>query len=118
MSNSLANGKKFRTLNIIDQYNRKCMEIAINYTLPSRKVIEILQRPIDEYGKPLGIRTDNGPDFTSCIYQNWMDKTILNGLKFKKENHSKMQSFNDSTELIVRTFLMQTCSFHYIMFTK
>lgn len=61
MSDSLANGKKFRTLNIIDQYNRKCLEIAISYTLPSRKVIEILQRTIDEYGKPLGIRTDNGP---------------------------------------------------------
>jgi putative transposase len=46
MSDSLANGKKFRTLNIIDQYNRKCLEIAISYTLPSRKVI--LQRTIDE----------------------------------------------------------------------
>ena len=61
MSDSLANGKKFRTLNIIDQYNRKCLEIAISYTLPSRKVIEILQRTINEYGKPLEIRTDNGP---------------------------------------------------------
>lgn len=30
MSDSLANGKKFRTLNIIDQYNRKCLEIAIS----------------------------------------------------------------------------------------
>jgi putative transposase len=68
MSDSLANGKKFKTLNIIDQYNRKCLEIAISYTLPSRKVIEKLQPTIDEYGKPLGIRTDNGPEFTSCTF--------------------------------------------------
>jgi len=97
MSDSLANGKKFRTLNIIDQYNRKCLEIAISYTLPSRKVIEILKRTIDEYGKPLGIRTDNGPEFTSCIFQSWLDKNDIEWIKIQKgkpQQNAIVERFN------------------------
>ncbi len=70
MSDSLSNGRSFRTLNIIDQYNRKCLEISISFSLPSRKVIKSLERTVEEHGKPLGIRTDNGPEFTSCALQD------------------------------------------------
>lgn len=97
MSDSLANGKKFRTLNIIDQFNRKCLEIAISYTLPSRKVIGILQRTIDEYGKPLGIRTDNGPEFTSCVFQDWLDKNGIEWIKIQKgkpQQNAIVERFN------------------------
>ena len=79
MSDSLASGKKFRTLNIIDHYNRKCLEIGINFSMPSLKVIEILERTIAEHGKPLGIRTYNGPEFTSCLFQKWLDKNDISG---------------------------------------
>lgn len=97
MSDSLANGKKFRTLNIIDQYNRKCLEIAISYSFPSRKVIEVLQRTIDEYGKPLGIRTDNGPEFTSCLLQNWLDQNDIEWIKIQKgkpQQNAIVERFN------------------------
>lgn len=97
MSDSLANGKKFRTLNIIDQFNRKCLEIAISYTLPSRKVIEILQRTIDEHGKPLGIRTDNGPEFTSGEFRNWLDKSDIEWVKIQKgkpQQNAIIERFN------------------------
>lgn len=97
MSDSLTNGKKFRTLNIIDQYNRKCLEIAISFSFPSRKVIEILQRTIDEYGKPLSIRTDNGPEFTSCLFQNWLDKNDITWIKIQKgkpQQNAIVERFN------------------------
>jgi putative transposase len=97
MSDSLASGKKFRTLNIVDQYNRKCLEIGINFSLPSRKVIEILERTIDEYGKPLGIRTDNGPEFTSCLFQNWLDKNEIEWVKIQKgkpQQNAIVERFN------------------------
>jgi putative transposase len=97
MSDSLANGKKFRTLNIIDQYNRKCLEIAINHTLTSRKVIEILQRTIEEHGKPFGIRTDNGPEFTSCLFQTWLDKNDIEWIKIQKgkpQQNAIVERFN------------------------
>lgn len=97
MSDSLANGKRFRSLNIIDQYNRKCLEIGIGYSIPSREVIEILQRTIDEYGKPLGIRTDNGPEFSSCLFQNWLDKNGIEWIKIQKgkpQQNAIVERFN------------------------
>jgi len=72
MSDTLANGRKIRTLNVIDHYGRKCLSIVLSYNFPARKVIEILERTIEKYGKPIAIRTDNGPEFTSRYFQNWL----------------------------------------------
>lgn len=97
MSDSLASGKKFRTLNIIDHYNRKCLEIGINFSMPSRKVIEILERTIAEHGKPLGIRTDNGPEFTSCLFQKWLDKNDIEWIRIQKgkpQQNAIVERFN------------------------
>ena len=97
MSDSLANGRKFRTLNIIDQYNRKCLNIAIDFNLPSNKVIQIIQQTIDEHGKPCGIRTDNGPEFTSSLFQEWLLKNDIEWIKIQKgkpQQNAIVERFN------------------------
>ena len=97
MSDALSNGKKIRTLNVIDQYNRKCLEIGINFSLPSRKVIKTLERTIDESGKPMGIRTDNGPEFTSYEFQNWLVKNDIKWIKIQKgkpQQNAIVERFN------------------------
>lgn len=97
MSDSLANGSKFRTLNIIDQFNRKCLRIEISRNMPSRKVIEIVQRTINEHGKPLGIRTDNGPEFTSSLFQGWLDNNEIEWIKIQKgkpQQNAIVERFN------------------------
>ena len=97
MSDSLSDGRGFRTLNIIDQYNRKCLEIGISFSLPSRKVIEILERTIEEHGKPLGIRTDNGPEFTSYALQDWFAGNEIEWVKIQKgkpQENAIMERFN------------------------
>lgn len=97
MSDSLANGGKFRTLNIVDQFNRKCLRIDISRNMPSRKVVEIMQRAIDEHGKPLGIRTDNGPEFTSFVFQDWLDKNDIEWIKIQKgkpQQNAIVERFN------------------------
>lgn len=72
MSDSLANGQGFRTLNIVDQYNRKCLRIEVGRSMPARKVVEALGKTIGEHGKPAGIRADNGPEFVSGAFQRWL----------------------------------------------
>jgi len=77
MSDVLENGTKFRTLNMIDHFNRSCKGICLNKSIPSTKVVELLERTIEAYGKPKRIRTDNGPEFRSKKFQLWMkDKGI------------------------------------------
>lgn len=77
MADTLENGRSFRTLNVIDHFNRACKGIVVAHSLPSVRVIEHLERIIDFYGKPKRIRTDNGPEFCSKKFQKWLkDKGI------------------------------------------
>jgi putative transposase len=55
----------FRLLNIIDDYNRESLWIEVDTSLPSLRVIRVLERLVQMRGKPLRIRVDNGPEFLS-----------------------------------------------------
>lgn len=71
MSDSLADGRKFRLLNIMDDFNRESLAIEVDTSLPSPRVIRVLNRLIENRGKPANIRTDNGPEFISHQLQQW-----------------------------------------------
>ena len=71
MSDALQNGRKFRTLNIIDDYNRKALWIEPAFSMPSKVVTKILEQAIREHGKPETIRSDNGPEFISADFTDW-----------------------------------------------
>lgn len=62
MSDSLCNGKKFRTFNVIDDYNREGLCFDIDFSMPSERVIRSLQQVIEWRGKPVMLRCDNGPE--------------------------------------------------------
>lgn len=84
MSDALVDGRKIRTLNVVDHFNRECKGIAISHNLPARKVIEIFERLIEKYGKPQKIRTDNGPEFTSKRFQLWLEDRKIRWSKIQK----------------------------------
>jgi putative transposase len=71
MSDTLVNGRKFRTLNIIDDCNREALAIEIDTSLSSKRVIRTLEQVIDWRGKPKVIRVDNGPEFTAKDFEWW-----------------------------------------------
>lgn len=70
-SDSLSDGRKFRTLNVIDDYNREMLGIEIDYSLPARRVLGLLNKLVERYGKPVRLRSDNGPEFISQDLQDW-----------------------------------------------
>lgn len=71
MSDGLLNGRRFRTLNIIDDFNREGLWIEARYSIGAAIVVKILDRLILEKGKPQRIRVDNGPEFMSTALQEW-----------------------------------------------
>ena len=74
MCDSLVDGRRFRLLNIIDDYNRESLAIEIDTSLPALRVIRALQRLIEMRTKPQVIRVDNGPEFISDKLQVWCDE--------------------------------------------
>jgi len=74
MSDALMDGRKFRSLNIIDDYNRECLLGKGSLSYPSARVVRELEELIEQYGTPLAIRTDNGPEFISAEYRVWCNE--------------------------------------------
>jgi len=71
MSDSLANGKAFRTLNILDDFNREALWIEVDSSLPAERVIRVLEMVMLWRGKPKQIRMDNGPELISHRLEEW-----------------------------------------------
>jgi putative transposase len=78
MSDRLMDGRKIRTLNIIDNYNRECLSVEIETSIPTKRVIRILERIREFRGLPKEIRIDNGPEYISHELKKWAhDNNIM-----------------------------------------
>ena len=73
MSDALVDGRKFRILNVIDDYNRECLISEGSISFPAKRVIKQLEQLKEEIGLPTYIRTDNGPELTSNDYKEWCE---------------------------------------------
>jgi putative transposase len=78
MSDCLVDGRRFRLLNIIDDFNRECLAIEVDTSLPSLRVIRVLEKLIAERGCPISIRCDNGPEFISHKLEQWCSDASRN----------------------------------------
>ena len=71
MSDSLWDGRKFRLLNIVDDYNREVLSVETDTSLPTIRLIRVLDQLKEYRGLPEMIRVDNGPEFISHRLDAW-----------------------------------------------
>lgn len=71
MLDTLADGRPFRTLNIVDDFTRQCVAIEVDRSLPGARVVRVLERLRAEIGLPQTIVTDNGPEFAGRTLDAW-----------------------------------------------
>lgn len=71
MSDATWSGRKFRTFNVLDDFNRESLRIEVDTSLPSARVIRAFDELIELRGKPARIRLDNGPEFVSKALADW-----------------------------------------------
>ena len=74
VTDSLATGRGFRAFTIVDSYSRECPAIEVDSCLSAHRVTRVLERVIDERGRPKAIRCDNGPEFTSRHFLSWCEE--------------------------------------------
>ena len=65
-------GKKYRMLNVIDEFTHECLAIRIARKLKSIHVIDLLSDLFILRGVPEHIRSDNGPEFVAKAVQEWI----------------------------------------------
>ena len=99
MTDSLLSGRKFRTLNLIDDYNREALAIEVDFSLPAERVVRVLEQVIEWRGKPARIRVDNGPEFISNTLGLWCEEKGIT-IRFiqpgKPTQNAYIERFNGS----------------------
>ena len=74
MSDSLESGRAFRTLNIIDDFNREALWIEVDTSLPADRVIRVLEMLALWRGYPQQLRIDNGLELISHKLAAWAEE--------------------------------------------
>ncbi|WP_156392597.1 IS3 family transposase [Rhizobium sp. Root482] len=73
MADRLEDGRQFRLLNVLDDFNREGLGIEVDFSLPAERVIRSLNQIIEWRGKPFAIRVDNGPEYVSGKLMEWAE---------------------------------------------
>ncbi len=97
LHDTLADGRKFRTLNIVDVYTRECRAIEVDTSLGGVRVVRVLERLCEEHGAPERIMMDNGPEFTGKALDAWAysQKVVLEFIRpGKPMENGYIESFN------------------------
>lgn len=96
-SDSLYTGRRFRTLNVIDEFSRESLGIDVAFSIRSTRVTCLLDKLIKQFGKPASIKVDNGSEFRSGHTQNWAKEAGIE-LNFiepgKPMQNAFIESFN------------------------
>lgn len=111
MCDSLVDGRRFRLLNIIDDYNRESLAIEVDTSLPALRIIRVLERLIENREKPWSIRVDNGPEFISDRLQTWCEDRKIN-LQFIQPGKPMQNGFVERNNGSLRKELLDAYLFY------
>ena len=80
MHDALYVGRRFRTLNVLDEGVREVLDIEIDTSLPGERVVQVLERLGSWRDLPKAIRCDNGPELLSEVFVIWCEE---NGIEIR-----------------------------------
>jgi len=112
MVDTLYDGRRFRTLNVIDESNREGLAIQIGTTLPNLRVIAVLEELIALHGTPQHLRVDNGPSSPRSRSPHGVKPTAFTCATYSPASHRRTPSSSGSTAPTERTFSPRPCSLH------
>ena len=72
-SDALTDGRRFRTLNGIDDFNREVIDIEVDFSLLAVRVVRLLDQLATQHGRLNKLRCDNGPELISSALSEWCE---------------------------------------------
>ena len=97
VSDQLANGRRFRVLNIVDDYSRECVGQLVDTSISGTAVVRFFDHLAMSRGLPKILVSDNGSEFTSKAMFLWAQRTGVT-LHFiqpgKPTQNAFIESFN------------------------
>lgn len=97
VADALFDGRRLRTLPIVDHYTRECLAIDVGQSLKGGDVVRVLEQLRMTRGLPKTIKVDNGSEFISKVMDKWAYEHGVE-LDFsrpgKPTDNAKVESFN------------------------
>ena len=110
MHDSLWDGRSYRLLNVIDDYNRQVLHIETDTSLPALRVIRVLSRLKETRGLPNMIRVDKGPEFISQKLDQWCKEHQITLAFIQPSNQGNLRKTPISNALM--EVCGKNCSMH------
>ena len=113
MHDGLSDGRSYRLLNVIDDFNREGLGMEVDLSLPSERVIRTLERIIEWRGKPKNIRCDNGPEYISGKIKDWSEKHDID-IAYIQPGNPQQNAYVERFNRTVRYDWLNQEIFYYI----
>ncbi len=97
VSDGTASGRAIRMLTLVDSFTRECPAIEVDTSMCGQRVTRVLERVMEERGKPKALRCDNGPEFTSRNVVGWCEERGIELIHIqpgKPMQNGHVESFN------------------------
>ena len=105
MHDALVCGRRFRTFNVVDDFNREALAIEIDLNIPAQRMVRVLDRIVANRGYPLKMRMDNGPELISLALAQWAeDHGVM--LEFIKPGKPTQNAFIERFNRTYRTEIL------------
>src|SRR2546427_1083812 len=101
MTDALSSGRRFRILNIVDDYTRECLAIEVDTSLGGVRVVRVLAELKQRRGLPQQIRSDNGPEFVSRAVDQWAYDRACSGTPYNQDDQWRTAMWRASTDAFV-----------------
>lgn len=112
MSDALYGGRRFRTLNILDEGVREALDIVVDTSIPATRVVRVLDELTSWRGLPQAIRCDNGPELLAELFVDWC-RTKRIKIRYiqpgKPNQNAYVERFNRTyREEVLNAYLFET----------
>lgn len=101
VSDQTVDGRRIKCLTIIDEYTRYCLSIHVGRSITANQVKSALQELFAYWGRPLFIKSDNGPEFVAKEIQRWLKQSGI-GIHYIDPGSPWQNCFNESFNSVFR----------------
>jgi len=109
MSDALACGRRFRTFNVVDDFNREVLHIEIDTSITSTRLVRVFEQLKAQHGLPQVLRTDNGPEFLGEAFTRWAKQAGM-AIQYIQPGKPNQNAYVERFNRTYRDELLVTCS--------
>ena len=112
MADALYGGTRFRIFNVLDEGVREALDIVPDTSIPSARVVRVLDQLREMRGVPGAIRCDNGPELIGQPFVDWCEKHAIE-IRYiqpgKPDQNAFIERFNRSyREEVLNAYVFET----------